>query len=215
MSDISASSRPSHTQIGQAKNNHTTTRRKKYALKMLYLLKKHMFSYKYIAFTIYTLLFCSLTGHSQQAPQKPLFWDKVQFGGSLGVNFGNGFFIATVAPSAIYNFNEFFALGTGLNATFNNEKDVLNTTILGANIIGLSNPYPQLQLSAELEQLNVNQNFDAALGIEDNNFWTTALFLGAGFRNGNITFGLRYNVLFDEDESIYADPLIPFVRVYF
>ncbi|MDX1462554.1 MAG: hypothetical protein R3359_05815 [Marinirhabdus sp.] len=37
---------------------------------------------------------------------EPTFWDRVQFGGGLGIGFGNGFFSGTLAPSAIYNFNE-------------------------------------------------------------------------------------------------------------
>lgn len=143
------------------------------------------------------------------------FWNNVRYGGSFGLNFGDGFFGATIAPSAIYEFNTNLALGAGINATFNNQKNSSKTTILGGSIIALYNVIPTLQISAEFEQLNVNRRFDIRVDLPNENFWSPALFFGAGFRNGNVTFGLRYNVLFDEEDSIYVDPLIPFIRLYF
>jgi len=43
----------------------------------------------------------------------------------------------------------------------------------------------------------------------------TALFICVGYRYGPVTFGIRYDVLYDRDKSIYADPRAPFMRVYF
>ncbi|GAB1857003.1 hypothetical protein MHTCC0001_18390 [Flavobacteriaceae bacterium MHTCC 0001] len=143
------------------------------------------------------------------------FWENVRYGGGLGLNFGNGFFGATIAPSAIYQFNDQFATGVGLNATFNNQKDVYKTTVLGGSLIGLFNVIPEIQLSGELEQLNVSRRYDIRINAEDENYWTPALFFGAGYRSGNIIFGIRYNVLHDEDKSIYIDPWVPFVRFFF
>jgi hypothetical protein len=37
--------------------------------------------------------------------------ENVQFGGGIGLGFGSGFTDISVAPSAIYNFNEYVALG--------------------------------------------------------------------------------------------------------
>ena len=34
------------------------------------------------------------------------FWEHVRFGGGLGLNFGDGFFSATIAPSGIYQFDK-------------------------------------------------------------------------------------------------------------
>ena len=143
------------------------------------------------------------------------FWNHVRFGGGLGLNFGDGFFSATIAPSGIYEFDKNFALGLGLNATFNNQKSVYISTILGGSLIGLYNPIREIQVSAEFEELNVNRRYNVNLNIEDNNYWIPALYMGVGFRNGNITFGIRYDVLYDNEKSIYADPWAPFVRFYF
>ena len=77
------------------------------------------------------------------------------------------------------------------------------------------NPLPQIQLSAEVEQLRVNLDVDNNMGNYDRDFWNTALFLGAGYRANNVTIGLRYNILFDKNEMVYNDALMPFVRIYF
>ena len=82
-------------------------------------------------------------------------------------------------------------------------------------MISLFNVIPELQLSAEFEELYVSRNYDDLTGLEDDDYWYPALFLGAGYRNGPVTVGIRYDVLFDDDRSVYADAWIPFVRVYF
>lgn len=144
------------------------------------------------------------------------FWNNVRFGGGLGLSFGNGFFSGTIAPSAIYEFNSQFAAGIGLNATYAKRKDWYKSTILGASVISLFNPIEALQLSAEFEELNVNRDFDEKfVANADDNYWYPALYLGAGYRTGNVTIGIRYDVLYDEDKSIFADPWMPFFRVYF
>ncbi len=143
------------------------------------------------------------------------FWSHVRFGGGVGLNFGDEFFSGTLAPSAIYEFDNTFALGLGLNGTFDNQKNVYKSTILGGSIIGLFNVINELQLSAEFEQLNVNRRYNTSLNIPNDTYWSPALFLGAGYRNGNVTFGMRYDVLYDKNKSIYIEPWAPFVRFYF
>ena len=170
-----------------------------------------------IRFVFQALLSCGLlftvNTNAQDAPSP--FWSKVRFGGGIGASFSNGFFSATLAPSAIYEVNQQFAVGVGLNGTYSSEEDFYRSTVFGGSTLTLFNVIPELQLSAEFEELNVNRNFDDRLNLEDDNYWYPALFLGAGFRSNNITFGIRFDVLYDEDESIYADPWAPFVRVYF
>ncbi len=150
------------------------------------------------------------------------FWKRVQFGGGLGLGFGRGYTDIALAPSAIYNFNEYVAGGFGLNGNYVNFKhysgtiDEYRSFIYGGSTIILVNPVPFLQLSAELEQLRVNtrlEHFED--GVIHDNFWNTGLFVGAGYRNQNMTIGLRYNLLFDRNKTVYADSWMPFVRVYF
>lgn len=168
---------------------------------------------KIIAVLVFTFLVSGLNVHAQGAQNE--FWKNVRYGGGLGLNVGNGFFGATIAPSAIYQFNNQVALGVGLNATFNNQKDVFKTTVLGGSVLGLYNVIREIQLSGEFEQLNVSRRYDIRVNAEDENYWSPALFFGAGYRSGNVIVGVRYNVLHDSEKSIYIDPWVPFVRFFF
>ena len=147
--------------------------------------------------------------------EDPDFWSRVHFGGGLGVGFGSNYTNIALAPSAIYDFNQFFSVGIALQGSYVREKNFYESYMYGPSLIVLANPLPQIQLSAELEQLRVNVNYDGDLGFPNDNFWNTALFLGAGYRTNNITIGVRYNVLHDSDKNVYSDALMPFVRVYF
>ncbi len=161
----------------------------------------------------FSLFFCvTFVGFAQD--QEPNFWSKVRFGGGLGLNFGNNFTSITVAPSAIYDFDEFFSLGPGLIYSYQKIDD-FRSTLYGGSIIALVNPIPEIQISAELEQLRVNQKTDVINGTIEDDFWNTALFMGAGYRTGGVTFGIRYNILFADDDGVYADAWSPFVRVFF
>lgn len=151
------------------------------------------------------------------------FWNRVQFGGGLGLGIGSGYTDVTVAPGAIYNFNPYVALGVGLQGSYVRVKHNYESYIYGGSLLGLFNPVEQVQLSAELEQLRVNTTFDGYYTDDypnrrsplKDNFWNTALYLGAGYRVQNVTVGLRYNVLFDDDKSVYSEAFMPFVRAYF
>ena len=169
--------------------------------------------YKKTIFFLIIVVFSFQNAATQET--KSDFWNHVRYGGGLGLNFTDGFFSATIAPSAIYEFDKNFALGLGLNATFNNLKKTYKSTILGGSLVGLFNPIREIQLSSEFEQLNVNRRYNVNLNLKDDNYWIPALYLGVGYRSSNVTFGIRYDVLYDDKRSIYADPWAPFVRFYF
>lgn len=142
------------------------------------------------------------------------FWDKVQIGGGLGLGFGSGYTDISISPSAIYNFNDYVALGAGVQYSYVSLKNNYSSNLYGGSIIALFNPIREIQLSAELEELRVNTTYNGIDGRTDN-FWNTGLFLGAGYRSNNVTIGARYNVLHDDNNRIYNDAFMPFVRVYF
>ena len=159
--------------------------------------------------------FHAVNAQEQEAPKpQSQFWKNVRFGGGLGLNFGNRNTQITVAPNAIYEVNPYFAFGPGLIYSYQ-KNDFLKTSLYGASITALANPIEFLQISGELEQLRVNQTIPSVGGDIEDDFWNTALFLGGGFRTGGVTIGARYNVLFNDRDSIYAQAWQPFVRVYF
>lgn len=139
----------------------------------------------------------------------------VRFGGGIGLSFGSGYFSGTLAPSAIYQFNDQFALGVGLSGTYSSLKNRYTSTIVGGSVLALYNVIPEIQLSAEFEELNVTRKYKYDGLNPSDNYWYPGLFLGVGFHTGNVAVGIRYDVLYDREKSIYADAYVPFVRVYF
>jgi len=172
--------------------------------------------FRHIGKVILVLLFFISSNNSKAQSQPNEFWQHVRFGGGIGLSFGDGFFSGTLAPSAIYQFNEQFAAGLALNGTYASLKNQYNATILGGSVLALYNVIPEIQLSTEFEQLHVNRNYEYPnLTDFTEKYWYPALFLGVGFHSNNFTLGIRYDVLFDNDKSIYANAFAPFVRVYF
>jgi len=153
--------------------------------------------------------------------QDTLFWDKVRIGGNVALGFGSGYTDVTLAPGAIYRFNDYTALGAGLLGSYVHQRGYYDSKMYGGSCIVMFNPLPELQLSAELEQLRVNLDLDddyvkdASLPYRHRDFWNPALFFGVGYSDGAVTAGLRYNVLYNKKDYVYSDALMPFVRVYF
>lgn len=140
------------------------------------------------------------------------FWSNVQIGGGIGVGIGSGYTDISVSPSAIYNINPVVSIGTSLQFAYASSKNYYST-MYGGSIIGLINPLPQMQLSVELEEMNVATKYDNQ-NIATN-FWNTALYIGAAYRSGNVSIGVRYDVLFNPKQSYYSDAFMPFIRAYF
>ncbi len=151
---------------------------------------------------------------AQSSNNTSAFLDNVRFGGSIGLGFTNNGFNGSISPSAIYQFNEQFASGASLSfnyAKFDDDKFLA----YGGSILSLFNPIPQVQMSAEFEQLRINRTIATqTIDVEDN-YWLPAFFIGAGYSTRNVTVGLRYDLLYDDNKSIYGNALMPFVRVYF
>lgn len=169
-------------------------------------------------FVILTVLFSSYTIAQQKyVIDNNNFWDKVQFGGGLGLGFGSGYTDISVMPSAIYNVNEIVAVGAGLQFGYLSSKNYYESYVYGGSLITLVNPIPEIQLSAELEQVRVDTRYEANVNRPafSDSYWNTALYLGAGYRTGNVTIGARYDVLYNPNKSLYGSGFMPFVRVYF
>ncbi len=157
-----------------------------------------------------TFLIVILISSAIFSQQKSDFWKHVRFGGGFGLSFGSSTNIL-IAPSAIYNFNNGFSLGTGLNYQ-HSEYGNIKTNLYGISLISLYDvPLTGIQLSGEFEQLFASQTN----GNQSSNFNYPALHLGASYRNGRVSFGVRYDLLYNKNKSIYASPISPIIRFYF
>ena len=172
----------------------------------------------FTALFVFILLFFTIKSLSQTntttSSQRSEFWQKVQYGGGIILNFGSGFTDLGISPTAIYNVNGYFSIGTGLQASYQSADNVYKSTILGGSVLALANPIETIQLSFELEQLNVNRTFENG-SFAKRNFWNTGLWLGGGYNLGNVCIGARYNILHSSANGIYNSAFMPFARVFF
>jgi hypothetical protein len=144
------------------------------------------------------------------------FWKNVQFGGGFGLSIGNRFTDISLAPSAIYNVNQYYAAGIGLQYSYISSENTFKSNNYGVSLLQLFNPIDVIQFSAELEQLRVNLTYNNTLNnTVTENFWNTALFVGGGYRQEGLTVGVRYNVLFNKQDRVYSEAFMPFVRIFF
>ena len=176
-------------------------------------------SIKYFSIILFGVFFSIIanaqeTETNETSKVKSEFWSKVRFGGGIGLNFSSGYTNIAISPSGIYQFNDQFALGVGLIGNYSSRKNDFNATVLGGSLIGLFKPISELQLSAEFEQNNVN--YKDKIYNSNTNYWTPALFLGAGYTIGDFgAIGMRYDVLYNDRKSVYGTAFIPFIRVFF
>ena len=143
--------------------------------------------------------------------EKSDFWKNVQFGGGVGFNFGNGSTTLSLNPTAIYQFNEKFALGGSIGYRFSRLDD-FRSNVYSASTLGLYNPIEQLQFSSEFEYSFARQR----INNDRRNFNFPALYLGVAYRIANFSsIGIRYDVLFNEDRSVFRSAFTPIIRVFF
>jgi len=165
---------------------------------------------------ILTLLFSfnvlSAQGPANSPKQTNDFWNHVQFGGGIGLNFSSGYTDVFFAPSAIYNFNPIVALGVGLNINYVASNNYYSSFVYGVSTLVLVNPIPQIQFSIGLNESRVNYQEEGFSNYSED-YWDTSLIIGAGYRTGNVTIGIGYNVL--QNNRYDSEPFVPFVRAYF
>jgi hypothetical protein len=161
---------------------------------------------------LFTFNIISAQGPSNVPKSSNDFWNHVQFGAGIGLNISSGYTDVFLAPSAIYNFNPVVALGAGLNINYVSSNNYYSSFIYGISTLILVNPIPQIQFSVGLNQSRVNYQ-EEGFSRYSEDYWDTSLIIGAGYRTGNVTVGIGYNVL--QNGRYDNDPIVPFVRAYF
>lgn len=139
------------------------------------------------------------------------FWKNVRFGGGIGLGFGNNSTNIAISPNAIYDFNDSFSLGLGVGYQYAKRNGV-KSNVYSVSALSLYNPFQRVQLSAEFEQLFANQKFDR----QTLNRKIPALYLGLAYRvSRNLAVGVRYDTLYDKNDSVFASAFSPIFRVFF
>jgi len=146
-------------------------------------------------------------------PIEPDFQKHWAFGGNLGLSFWNGGTDILIGPKAYYNFSPIFLTGLGLiysYSEFNNNIRSYHSNSFGGSILLAVRPLHFLQISAEYEGLQTNYS-----GSYSDEYFVNALYFGISYVNGPVSFGIRYDVLYNIDKSIYSSAWNPVVGFYF
>ena len=165
------------------------------------------------------------TVNTQQSQAKtksaPVYQRSWSFGGNVGLSFWNGGTDILLAPKAYYNVSPKFLAGFGLTYIYSSAEDDFakySQNSFGPSVLAAFRPIPFLQLSAEFEGLQTNGNTTIKFGDRDNNdysYWNNAIYLGASFVSRNVSFGVRYDVLYDSSRSVYGSAWSPVIGFYF
>lgn len=155
----------------------------------------------------------TITQPSLYKPIQPDFQKHWSFGGNIGLSFWNGGTDILIGPKAYYNISPIFLTGFGLTYIYSE----YNTTIIsyhsnsfGGSILLAVRPVPFLQVSVEYEGLQTNYS-----GYYSDEYFVNSLYFGLSFVTGPVSFGIRYDVLYDVNKSIYSSAWNPIVGFYF
>lgn len=135
------------------------------------------------------------------------------FGGSLGMSFWNGGTSILIGPKAYYNFSPKFLTGIGVSymySEYKNQNYTYHSNSFGGSVMAAVRPIHFLQISAEYEGLQTNYS-----GFYTDKYFVNALYFGLSYVTGPVSFGIRYDVLFDSNTSIYSSAWNPYVGFYF
>ena len=154
----------------------------------------------------FSIFFYSLFSFSQESS----FWNNTRFGGSFGFSFGSNTTTLSISPGAIYDFSEEFSLGGSIGYLYNKSSDY-SANMYSASVITLYRPIPEIEFSGELLQSYVSKK----IGTIKDNYSYPSLNIGVAYITGKVTFGVQYDVLYEEDKSIYANAFSPFIRIFF
>lgn len=138
---------------------------------------------------------------------------RLNFGLGFGFNFVGGTNIS-LAPNLTYKVSDKLSVGAGLQFSYMGIKNLQKTITYGVNALAFYTPVNRLITTIEFAQLKVNREL-LTTNVKDD-FWESALFLGAGFQiTPKIAAGAKYNVLYNKNKSIYSSPIVPFVNINF
>ncbi len=139
---------------------------------------------------------------------------KTRFYGGFGLAFGNQIFLIQMQPGFIYQFSPKFHAGSGIYYSYYSYKRLQGTSkshIYGGSVHGAFLPIRQIETSLEFQYLFMDTSYLQQKSHKE----VPALYIGAGYRTRHAVFGLRYDLLYKEGNSIYHTPLQPFIRIYF
>lgn len=167
---------------------------------------------------IFLLLLLSTYAIAQDSIKKrrdsprSLFWDKVYFGGNIGLQFGAATFIE-VSPLAGYRFTEKISAGLGVTYQYYHYKDKfydLETNVYGARVFGRYMFTDYLFGHVEYEYLNLEAfDFYPRRRVD-----VGSLLAGGGYMQRlGARSAIVAMILYNFTESVYTPYQNPIIRI--
>ncbi len=103
------------------------------------------------------------------------------------------------------------SLGAGLGYLYSEIND-FPTTAYSTSLLSLYQTKFNVQFSGEFEYYFAKQQTQ---GFDSFNSNFPALHLGIAYTQNRFAVGIRYDVLYDDNKSVFASPISPVVRFYF
>lgn len=135
------------------------------------------------------------------------------FGGSLGFSFWSDGTDILIAPKAFYNISPILKTGFGLTYIYSDYETNFSSyknNSFGGSLFFAVRPINFIQISAEYEGLQTYRS-----GTFDDEYWNNSIYLGLSLISGRVSFGLRYDVLYDNQKSPYSSAVNPVIGFYF
>ena len=147
--------------------------------------------------------------------------DKLHFGGSLGMQFGD-FTSIYIAPIAYYDLSKKIMVGAGFNyiyQSYNWHGEEKKSSIYGPKLAAIFKPFNQLIVSTEFEYNFYDRNFNN-FNRTVQPYWHPTWYVGLGYgvpmgKNGGMYFSMSYDLLYDSYKSYYSTAWRPTIGVYF
>lgn len=151
-----------------------------------------------------------LTQYQKTTQDYTKYWG---FGGNIGLSFWNGGADILVGPKAYYHISPKFLTGFGVTYIYSEYKNNVysyHANSFGGSILLAVRPIPYIQISTEYEGLQTNYS-----GYYSDEYFVNALYLGLSYVSDPVSFGIRYDVLYDTNKSVYSSAWNPIVGFYF
>jgi hypothetical protein len=164
------------------------------------------------------LIFIGVGGSAfGQEDERPVFWDRVFWGGNFGFMGSNGGFVVDISPLGGYHVTNDFSLGAGITYQYVKIRHWdANPSIYGGNIFARHRVVNNIFAHVEYEALNVLYYAGMQKGYIRE--WVSGFLVGGSLiqpmgRRSGMVFSALYNLTYDFEKSPYASPWI--IRVGF
>lgn len=156
-----------------------------------------------------SMVFCQEKPKGLTNPDKKPFYERLYFGGNIGLQFGSVTFI-DVSPLVGYKVTEDFSIGAGITYIYikYNYFNSYSTDIYGGRIFSRYYFLENLFAHAEVEQLSGQWDY-----FTNRRFFVTSVLAGAGYRQPiSDRASMNLLVLWNFNESIYSPYTNPVIR---